>query len=82
MILERKKRRSVPGAPPFHCSYVDLLILGRSADRADTFAGTALNALIRVDYIFSVTLGNCVDRALSSACAASNAVIRNLESHL
>jgi hypothetical protein len=52
-----------------------------SSNRANAVAGAALDAGIRIDFVFAVTLGNCGDGALSLAGAAADAIIRNFISH-
>lgn len=57
-----------------------LLSLG-CANRADTFAGTAVNAGCSVDNILAVALGDCGNRTFACASAAADALIRNSISH-
>lgn len=58
----------------------ELLSLG-SIYRAGVSASAAINALVSVDYVCTVTLGDGFNRAVLSASAAGNAIIRNLVCH-
>lgn len=54
----------------------------RCRNRAGVGATPAVNAGIRVNYVFAVSLRDRLDRALCRASAAGNAVIGNMICHL
>ena len=56
---------------------MELLSLG-SAYRASVSASTAINALVRVDNVDSITLSDSLAGALISACTACYAIFINL----
>ena len=59
---------------------MELLSL-RSAYRASVCASTAINALVSVDNVDSITLSDSFAGALISACTACYAIFRNLVCH-
>ena len=59
---------------------MELLSLG-SAYRASISASTAINALVRVDNVDSITLSDSLAGALISACTACYAIFINLVCH-
>ena len=57
------------------------LFLSGSSDRAGVGTGTAFDACIGIDYVFTVSLSDGGYRALRSTGAAADALIGNLVSH-
>lgn len=57
-------------------------LLMRSADRAGSLAGTALDAEFRIDDMLSVTLGDGSDRASGCASAAVYTIITDNIGHI
>ena len=60
---------------------MDILAFNRCVNRAGACAGSAVDALVSVDYILTVTLGDSLYRTFSSTCATANAGISNFVSH-
>lgn len=57
------------------------LLSSRSTNRTYTCTGTALDALISINYIFGITLGNSFNGAFCFTSAAAEALIADYISH-
>jgi hypothetical protein len=57
------------------------LFLNRSANRAGTGAGAAIDAIVLIDNVLAVLFGDAAYGALVSASAAGDALIGNLVCH-
>jgi len=64
-----------------HIVLTNRLFLGGSANGAGLGAGTAIDALGGVDFVFAVAFGNRLNGAFSLARAAADARIADLISH-
>ena len=76
-MVKGQKKRSVYSA--FYV-WAELLSLG-SLNRASICARTAVNALVRVNYVLAVLLADSLNGAFLSASAASDAIIIDFVSH-
>jgi len=65
---------------PSENTFFQLFCVG-SANRANTCAGTAIDAFVGIDNVFSIAFGNCFNGAFCFASAAHDAFIGNFVSH-